>query len=367
MNVLFQQNLSKQSGLSLLELMISLTIGLLLLLGLTGVYTLATKATNQNEFIVATDETARQVFGRFARDFEQAGYIDPGDAPKTAFTGDASKGTVAGCTVPIGTVYATLTANNNEKETIHIYRRYKDSAVDNKLLTPIGKISCGGMQPVVGCAKVFDGDPKIDSAAKCKSTGEGQSIEISYHAMKASDDKFSNLPSEAYDCGGRKTNATPQNGFIINRYFLEEDNSVKSIKCQSNVGAKVTLERGVQEMTFRYLITSQEKKPKQELFNTESGRVVTNYYTPTQVHAMAANTLGWAAVVGVEVCLIISTPLTDGSQIASLAAAQGKQRPTCERKANGKFEDLKDKEDANKFYSRHSKTFSLPNALYLSP
>lgn len=393
--------LRKQQGISLIEMMVSMSIGLLLLLGLGSIYVVANKANKDNEILSANAEVARQVFDRLNYDFKRAGFVDLYDSPAKSFvapsqaelglptaTGVSSSANYCpdGAPVQVGVMYGSVTGNKKNEDMLKVYKRLIDAdpKVDPKdklnkvFLAPISMISCGSMRPVFGCDGSIErlGDvsyPDVFKRATCNS-GDRSSIEITYQAARntsantiAATRDLSVLPASAQNCSYDSVdhdNAEQNDGFIINRYFIEN----ATLKCQGNVKRKgdasplnVELVQGVQEMAFRYVTTVPETNASVELVNSDSGRVVTEYRTANNVTATA---LGWSGVVAVEVCLVVSTPILSGAGSSNLSEAQGGDRPVCARDAEGNLKPNKEKENANAFYQRYIRTFSLPNALY---
>lgn len=378
------KQLKKQQGISLLELMVSLSIGLLLLLGLGSVYVVANKANKDNEVLSANAETARQVFDRLNYDFKRAGFVDLYDSPTQSFVaptpaelGITTPGLTAtncpiGSPVAVGTMYGDITGNKKNDDMTKIYKRLIDSKATDPMnkafLAPISMVSCGSMRPVFGCDAKISGIPDVFTRATC-GTGGSNSIEITYQAVRNTTSTLptaglSSLPNSAQNCSYDTldaANAVENNGFIINRYFAEGG----ALKCQGNVNRDgsapptVELTNGVQELAFRYVTTVPETDADVELGNSDSGRVVTAYQKAGDVQA---TTLGWPGVVAVEVCVVIATPVLSGSSSSNLSELQGSERPAC-RNSEGAFVN-KPKEDESLYYQRYVRTFSLPNSLY---
>lgn len=361
----------QQKGLSLLELMVSLAIGIILLLGLASVYNVASKATAHGETIALTDEVARQVFRRLAYDFERAGYVDPLDAPKVAF-----KNANPTCETKAKELYIKTLVDFSQESTLNRFKRFVKSGEKHDYLTTIGRLSCGNMQPV----KMLDNE-----------------LVIAYQAAKADGHtdinlKYSNLPEKTKDCYGqiiepsndakmKEASDSAKNGFVVNKYLIGDygqKDKEPSLLCKvvstskSSSDKSKPLARGVHEMVVRFVTTPKETDAKSTLASTEAGRLVTAYKTPQQMNKdlLKDGELGWAAVIGVEVCLITAPPLVDGTNVRTLATQQGAKRPTCARKNNSDdfIDDVDKGDDYNsRFFTRHVRTFSLPNALYLPP
>lgn len=371
-------SIKKSVGFTLLELMIALSLGILLLMGLMSIYIVANQANNQNKALVANDEIARQVFRILGKNLSHAGYIDPLDAPANTFQ---SSGRCSGVTA--GTQYGSITADLFEPSIENIYRRYNDptTGLQDSLLTAIGRVSCGAMRPVLGCGSSigFSSAPNIFNATPSNCSNESandtsQAIEIASQVMATggtgnSSLNYLNTSSNATDCTG--TNATSaQNGFVVNQYFIMDDSGEQSFGCQSNLNPTNTaLVQGVEELMFRYITTSPENDISIDISQTNSGNVLTAYETASGLYTAATanpTSLNWATVVGVEVCVVVATPEQIGGALANLAKTQGNNRPTC-TKANGQYvaNIAKSPGRENRYYQRFERVFRLPNTLFL--
>ena len=140
--------LNKQRGLSLIELMIAMGLGVLLLLGLVTVFMTANQSSKRRSISENLDETARQVISRLEYDLHNAGYLDPfssAAAAKAAFDTEDPQ---------ILAIYARQTANLNAKL---------------EEATPLGKFTEGKMAPLLGCNGNFnDTLPSVGNLAKCQ-------------------------------------------------------------------------------------------------------------------------------------------------------------------------------------------------------
>lgn len=368
---------ARQKGFTLLELMIALSIGVLLLLGLVSIYMVAHNADSQNRVLTSNDETARQVFRIMAHDFSRAGFVDVLDSPNTAFPSYTS----ASCnTASVGTRYGKYIADVSQNSIADIYLRYNDGSDPEAdvFLTPIGRTSCGAMLPVLGCGaeEGFNSAPTIfdNTLSACYSDSGNdtqQAIEVAYQALATGGDGESNLAdvdinSNITDCTGTLVDRA-QNGFVVNQYYVADDSSEPSLWCRSNMTGATALVQGVQELMFRYVTTLGETDGDLEIGESESGIMLVGYQTAAELYAKAAasdKNLDWATVVGVEVCVVVSSPLLDGATALEMANAQGANRPTCARASDGTYADDVTKTDATRFYQRFSRVFRLPNALY---
>lgn len=366
-----------QQGLSLLELMVALAIGLILLLALASLMIVANRSTQNRTTAELMDETARQVFSRLETDLHQAGYVDAfatNDTLKEAF--DLSDATRLARYVR---QEARLTSESKEQ------------------LTLLGRLSQGRIQPIKGCDGLW---AATASGMVCTTAANSKwhSLQIAYQAVRGQGTS-SVLSSVATSAQEDATNSNALLGCInkevsdshpilVNYYYFDTADSKntvtqpRNLRCNSQRANFVQLESnpkgeepfiaGIEEMVLRYLVTPNDQTPvSKDLEYSEivSGRSVEKYLSAAEVEGLP---LGWASVVGVEVCLIVAVQPIDGQREVSMTSVQPTV-PTCLREkgtdANTAFQasvarpsnwqDLRE-------YRRYTRTFSLPNSLYLS-
>lgn len=367
----------EQRGISLLELMVALAIGLILLLALASLIMVANRSSQNRTTAELMDETARQVFSRLEADLHQSGYVDP------------------------FATNATLTEAFDLKDTTRLarYVRQKErlTATDKAQLTLMGRLSQGKIQPVRGCEGAFT-DSDTGTTCVPKTDSKWHTLQIAYQAVRGEGDNegLASVSSEKQEdktdsdalsaCANIK--ATADRPIIINRYFFSSEDSKsvvtkpRELRCNSQRADYISIDSserrevpfitGIEEMVFRYLVTPDDNTPvADDLKYPEiiSGRSVSNYFSAAEVEALP---LGWASVVGVEICLIVAVQPADGQREISMPSIQP-QVPTCLREAGTKantafkssmtrpsnWRDLRE-------YRRYVRTISLPNSLYLS-
>lgn len=389
---------AEQSGFSLLELMIALSIGLILLMALASLYINANRASSEAAFFAQMDQSAQEVFYRIGDDARRAGYVDIMDEPAVNFANGNGQVCIAA-----GARYASVLSNFRNAAVNDVYRRlltndsFKErtsanlgsgTAINlqsNDYMTPIGLVSCAAMRPVSGCDGTFSGTASAAALPQCQASAAGnvaQQIEFAFQGMIANGDgadtELNNLNAQAaLDCTGSGITdvqtATTRNGFIVNRYFLAPDNAnggVSSFSCRGNAGQQlVALVPGVEELVFRYLTTPVEANADTEIDDSVSGKSVLAYQTATTINNVnAQNNFGWAGVVGVEACVVIAAPVPNNAGVRRLAEAQGNTRPTCARQQNGTFaQNIAKANGDDRFYRRYTKVIALPNALFARP
>ena len=376
------KSLKKQKGLSLIELMVAMVLGVLLLMALTTLFITANESSKRRSTSENLDEVARQVMERLNYDLHEAGYLDPfssASAAKSAF-------------------------DLEDPHVLAIYARQKDNLTGNlKEATTLGKFTNGKVVPLLGCNGEFSGSsrPSLTELATCINTTlqVRQSIQIGYQtvapdnlknqeiknknktapspSLASKGQEFDSLSGAGRDCIGRKVG--DPNGLVVNRYSVRIDNGIGSFGCSSNAstgseagGPWQGIIEGVEEMTFRYLITPANNTPAGETVNiseSTSGREVLKYLSASKVEE---EDLKWASVVGVEVCLIVAVEPMDGTKEASFAKVQPSV-PTCARQAGvnaitAEAPFSADKARAggdSRLYKRYVQVISMPNSLYI--
>ena len=376
------KSIKKQKGLSLIELMVAMGLGVLLLMALTTLFITANESSKRRSTSENLDEVARQVMERLNYDLHEAGYLDPfssASAAKSAF-------------------------DLEDPHVLAIYARQKDNLTGNlKEATTLGKFTNGKVVPLLGCNGEFSGSsrPSLTELATCINTTPQvrQSIQIGYQtvapdnlknqeiknknktapspSLASKGQEFDSLSGAGRDCIGRKVG--DPNGLVVNRYSVRIDNGIGSFGCSSSAstgseagGPWQGIIEGVEEMTFRYLITPANNTPAGETVNiseSSSGREVLKYLSASKVEE---EDLKWASVVGVEVCLIVAVEPMDGTKEASFAKVQPSV-PTCARQAGvnaitAEAPFSADKARAggdSRLYKRYVQVISMPNSLYI--
>lgn len=387
----------KQSGVTLLELMVSLGIGAILLTGLGVVYVTATQEDTVRQLRSELDEAARQIFSTMAREVSLAGFIDNFDGTTTT----ASSANKYGNKI--------LVRSDNIK---NLFNREKDEVTAISLLT--GKKY---MLPIQGSdtklTVIYQVANSDDASLTDSVTGEktidyrslsGAMEHNDYDGSRTGDDAGSgwgkncinHTKAALIDNDGKKN----EKGLFIKQDFVFDKDS-KSFSCgmdnwdnnwktkkndgtgpssftasmKAVIGSKDNDDpTSVESMLFRYVVTDNEHKSTDEYTVAES---VSGYYTDKVfTHEDVKNSdLGWGGVTGVEVCVVLAVSPTfskkgkkTGILYEDLNAAQP-TIPTCERVgdgANADFAaDVPRPDNDNKFYARYVRTLSAHNALFL--
>lgn len=351
-------HLSTQKGLTLLELIVSLTIGLFLLLAMALTYNIGFRVSQQVSDISNLHNNARAIFERIGRDLSMAGYVDLMDRP---FKIDEPDSTTFKdfndnqcLTFPPNSSYATHTLDFSKDNVVRMYSRAVDDKtstdIDRNRLNTIGLISCGQMMPVVGCdgdfsrqqpsARALLPDNESDFARLCRNIpynpasqdnvkrAINSQIQIAYQAQSVSsnNDKISlrqgsthqndgtgivfdsgtNL--NALDCAGNPI-ANNQNGFVVNRYRFSLANGADiargdtgRLECSGNgaLGAGnnqyIEIANNIREFKIRYRLGAHEKDDTELQKSRTSALVQTNRIASELNRSLTANAAGHSAI-----------------------------------------------------------------------
>ncbi|MDO4777726.1 MAG: PilW family protein [Cardiobacteriaceae bacterium] len=378
---MYRNKQKQQGGLSLLELLVSLSIGLILLLALASLMITANRSAQQRSTSEAMDEQARQVFSLLETDLYRAGFLDP-------FTDEQ-------------TILSVFNLNN--VQTLAGYTRQAENINDPARATPLGRRTEGRILPLQG----FDGTASAPAPAGMTCTAERQCIQVAYQAVAfqqaipgsgagssttpAPVASFSSVASIAQEEGSLSGAALGCNGvqakhthpIIVNQYqvgiatgekysSLRCDSSSRNFKNEDGGGkdAAQPVVSGVEQLTFRYLVTPPDNTGKDErvdLSKTISGRSVTGLKTAGEVATVDAtsNPLRWAAVVGVEICTVVAAQPADGSKEIDIPTVQPNV-PTCIKDDKGVWTEKKRTDGDTRVHRRYVRTINLPNALHLT-
>lgn len=389
------KKLRQQVGITLLELMISMTIGLILLMSLASLMVTATRTANQRSISELSDEAARQIFTRLESAILMANYVDPFERADAVNTRVNSL--VSGADSPLIDKYA------------------KKIGKEKKDYGAISEITNGFVWGIEGCPVSLNDEGNCDSPNATPEKFQG--IKIAYEGNRYGSDNTNNYASlttldqektletgSLYACSGAGIPSTSEHSLTQSNFRVKLDNNPEfgtqknNFYCQAKrykpnqkaanageldpvsykeAGKDETqwqpLVDGLEEMRFRYLVTeanttTEELKLDDNGVLTIQGRNVQAYMQPNNVPNHA---LGWNAVVGVEVCIILAVDANDLSQNAQNKVLQP-EVPTCARAdvqsespwapfANDVPRDPNDK----RVYRRYTRIFQVPNNINL--
>ena len=350
-----RQLMQRQQGMTLIEVLIALTIGLVILIAIGTAYLTSANMARQRENQSELNEPAAIVIRMLQRDVANAGYVD-------IFDFDATNQRQA----------ASL-FNPAYPELMNLYQRIPDTA---PLQTPLSQFF-PGLMPVFGCDGAMNSTPNAITTAgtatlACGTTNATKhTLQIAYQAAPSlTANSLRSLPApnaatgEGRDCNQQEL-VPAGSKFVINRYFVQASSTdgVNELYCAgSGNGTSQPLARGVEEFVLRYQTSQPGVTPAIGSIAPVAGGIQAQYLSAA---AVAASPIGWANVTAVEVCIISAT--------ATGAAATGTttlqtSRPTCERTAAGNFKsDIPRTTGDTRLWKRFTSIISVRNAIYASP
>lgn len=350
-----RQFMRRQQGMTLIEVLIALTIGLVILIAIGTAYLSSTNMARQRENQSELNEPAAIVIRMLQRDVANAGYVD-------IFDFDASNQRQA----------ASL-FNPAYPELMNLYQRIPGAA---PLQTPLTQFF-PGLMPVFGCDGAMNSTPnaitKAGTATLTCGTANAtkNSLQIAYQAAPSSTaNPLRSLinpdvaTGEGRDCNQQELDPAGSK-FVINRYFVQASSTdgVNELYCAgSGNSSSQPLARGVEEFVLRYQTSNPGVAPPVGSISPVAGGIQAQYLSAT---AVTASSIGWANVTAVEVCMVSAT--ATGAAATGTTALQT-SRPTCERTAAGNFKDdiLRTTGD-KRLWKRFTSVISIRNAIYASP
>ena len=350
---------NRQRGLSLIELLVSIAIGLVILTAIGTAYINSTNTTRQRENLAELDDPARNVMRMLKHNLTQAGYVD-------LFDQDANNRARA----------ASLFSPGNATQSNMFVRATGGAAPP--VLSPLDPFF-QGLVPIFGCDGAMTGTPNAiltsgPPAALACGTGSTtrHSLQLAYQGVPLSTTNLPNslLPpntttGDGLDCLQRAPPAAGQI-MVINRFSAPAvaASAVSQMNCEgSGAAGAQSIASGVEEFVLRYQLAA----PGDMTNPSAAGSGQQRYVNATAVSNPTTNPQGWAGVTAVEICIVSATPITSG------AAAQGTvtlqpTRPTCTRGATGAFNaNIARAAGDNRLWKRYTSVVSLRNTVFATP
>jgi type IV pilus assembly protein PilW len=354
----------RQSGFTLIEVLVSLTIGLTILIAISAVYISSGNLARQRESQAEMNQPARILARQLQYDIAMAGYTDIFDFG-------------AGTTFQAASLFTPGNA-----DLANLYQRVPDGTVQQ---TPLG-IFFPGLLPVFGCSGAMNSSPNglvtgaLPVALSCGTANVlRHSLQIAYQATPATtpDVMVSLLPDNAAtgvgrDClqqGSPGTGTPAQNKFVINRYFVQANatDGTSELYCAgSGNSIPQPMVRGVEEFTLRYQL-AQSGVAVAGTPTPAAGGGQARYADAVAVADTAVNPLGWANVTAVELCMTLATAATSGASQPGVSQLQP-ARPTCARGADGRFaDDVVRTAGDSRLWKRFTTVVTVRNAVFSTP
>lgn len=341
-----------QRGLSLIEVLIGLTIGLIILTAIGTAYINSNNLMRQREDKTQLDEPARIALNMLRTNLMRAGYVDMFDL-------DATNRSQA----------ATIFVPGNDAR-LNMFVRDPAAPIG----TPLG-VLFPGLTPVFGCdgamtsapnTLITAGPPAVQACGTANATRH--TLQVAYQAVPNDTTNASNslLPANAATGDGLdclQQSAPAGTVVLINRFSLAVAGGgmPSRMRCEgSGSGTPQDMAPSVEEFILRY----QMSQPGTAATPQAAGGSQQRYLNATQVTESAQ---GWAAVTAVEICITSATDPARGPAAPGTVELQS-TRPTCQRDADGAFlPNIARVAGDSRLWKRYTSVVSLRNTVFASP
>jgi type IV pilus assembly protein PilW len=356
------RSLLTQRGFSLIEVMVSLTIGLVIMIAIGAAYFNSSNLSRQRENQTELNEPARIVMRMLQQNVSTAGYVDIFDFGLTK-------------TPQAGALFVP-----GKDSLVNLYQRVPEAT---PLATPLGQFF-PGMLPIFGCDGAMNSSPNalVQSAATvvlaCGTANTTkQTLQVAYQSTPSAltNTMVSLLPSssttgDGHDCIQQNppTGAIPpRNKFVVNRFYVADNDGVNELYCAgSGNSIPQPIARGVEEFMLRYQLAQPGVAPVLGSTGIAAGSAQAKYVNASTVSDVATNPIGWANVTAVEICIVSATAAT-GSAAAGTAQVQP-SRPTCSRNMDGTYApNVARLTGDTQLWKRFTSVVSVRNAVYSTP
>jgi type IV pilus assembly protein PilW len=345
-----------QAGVSLIELLISLTIGLVILTAIGTAYLNTTNTTRQREDQSQLNEPARNVMRLLRQNLMQAGYVD-------IFDLDALNNFRA----------ASLFRADPGSAGLRLANMYiRDPATEaaaGPINAPLTQMF-PGITPLFGCDGAMNNTTPFGIATAGAVQGCGtasatrHTLQIAYQGVPlvaANPDSSLSVADvttgEGLDCLQQLPPAADV-VTVINRFSIS---NASELQCEgSGAAGAQPLAEGVEEFVLRYQMSA----PGVKANGLAAGGSQQRYVNASDV---AASDQGWAGVTAVEICMVSATSNAQGAAAGGTAELQP-TRPTCTRNADGVFdENIARAAGDRRLWKRYTSVVSVRNAVFASP
>lgn len=341
-----------ESGFTLIEILVSISIGLVIMVAIGTVYQTSTSIERQREDYNEVNDPMKMVSSLIRTNIAQAGYVDLMDAPG-------------------GNSYGSSIFRLDKPD-------FQNTFVRNTAISqpsaPLQRV-VPGLFPIFGCNGTMNSTPNALSkgapplALACSATlsNTQHTLQVAYQAIPSSTNSSSvnslvasnANTGEGRDCLQQQLPVEATGGIVINRFFmrLNAGDNTNELFCSGSGNAVAQpIARGVEEFVVRYQIAQAGSAAL-----VSAGGVKSQFLTATQV---AADPVGWPGVSAVELCLIVATPQTKGPAAIGTVELQP-TRPTCTRNNTGAFNNNINRAAGDtRLWKRFTYTIAVKNAIY---
>lgn len=352
----------QQSGVTLVELLVSLAIGLVILTAIGTTYINSNKSLRQREDQAQLNEPARIIMRLLKQNLMQAGYVDIFDLdqagnPQAEALFDAKK-------IALSNMYV------------------RDPAI-GAIDTPISRFY-QGLTPLFGCDGDMANTPQgITSSAPPLAQACGaanpirHSLRVAYQGVPITAANPTNSlgpvntdTGDGLDClqqapavPGSVAAGTPDgDSLVINQFFLRMTGGVSQFACQGSGGAATQdIAPGVEEFVLRYQMAASGVAANANA----AGGIQSRYFSATDVTASAQ---GWSGVTAVEVCIVSATDQVNRGPATEGTVALQPTRPTCQRDAAGAYlANIARVAGDTRLWKRFTGVVAIRNSVFATP
>lgn len=362
MNLLHHHHRRYQSGISLIEIMVSLAVGLIILTAIGTVYLNSSNSIRQQEDQTQLNDYSRIVMRLLRQNLMQAGYVD-------IFDLNAS-----------GSTQAESLFDAKKVALSNMYVR--DPAL-GAIATPISRFYAG-LTPIFGCDGDMNNTPQgITSASpplvqSCGTpSATRHTLRIAYQSVPVTATNPTNSllaantdTGDGLDClqqapaapGSADAGSADGDSLVINQYSLRMTNGVSQFACRGSGGAAIqNIAPGVEEFVLRYQMAA----PGVAANAAAAGGSQSQYVSASTVSASAQS---WAGVTAVEICIISATDQVNRGPAAQGTTTLQTTRPTCQRNASGTFmPNIARATGDTRLWKRFTNVVALRNAVFATP
>lgn len=354
----------RQNGFTLIEILVSIAIGLVILTAVGTAYLNSANLARQRENQSELNEPARIVMRMLQHDVSLAGYVDVFDYNST------NQFQASALYVP------------GNGDLVNLYQRAPQPAT---LAAPLTQFF-PGLMPVFGCDGamlntsngIMAAPPAVLACGAANATQH--TLQVAYQAAPSAtpDAIVSLLPPSGTTGEGRDCNqqslAPAGTQFVINRYFVQPspaNDGTNELYCSGSGNAiPQPIARGVMEFMVRYQVTPPGVTPPLGAPGVAAGGSPGQYVSAADVNPAVpppGAAVGWANVTAVEVCMVSATAPTSGAAAQGTLALQT-TTPTCARDPTGIFSPNNARAVGDqRLWKRYISVISVRNAVYFTP
>ena len=335
-----------QRGVSLIELMVSITIGLLLMASVASLYVSNVRAFGNQDDDSRLQETARAAFDTIGYHIRLAGFVDAGaDMGNTNIISNPA----------YSSFFAMTDARNNDMLSLFFGAGTSAGTTYSNLT---GTVS---IHAVAGCEGLFSTN-FTTYPWTCSSTTGPSSITLSYQVQPAlitavnqvrapiagqdSLPAYNSSTGAGGDCGGNdvgSASASPSGPLAINRFYV--DTSTNRLMCLGNgkPNSAKAIADGVEDMRILYGIL-----PATLSTTTPNDAFVGRYVT-------APNVTNWVNVISIQVCMQFASITSNKSlNVTSYVDCSGTSHTT----TDGKVRQV-----TRQTFALQNNIFTIPDSL----